>query len=153
MSKAAPNVPGTIRVHVPLKFTIRGGRKTIIGQAPTVAHATPRTRFDDSIVKAFERHPFHHLPVVDGSGKVVGIVSDRDLTRCVTGGRWDGNKLASGIMTQMIASVAPDVPVKQAAQRLVKLGVNSLLILDDAGKLKGILTTRDLVKALANQPE
>jgi hypothetical protein len=67
MSKAAPNVPGTIRVHVPLKFTIRGGRKTIIGQAPTVAHATPRTRFDDSIVKALARAYRWRSQIEDGT--------------------------------------------------------------------------------------
>ena len=43
--------PSTIVVHVPMKFTIRGGRKTIIGaiQLPT------RTRFDDSLGKAVTR--------------------------------------------------------------------------------------------------
>jgi hypothetical protein len=44
--------PSTITVHVPLKFTVRGGRKTIIGE---IAHLPPRTRFDDSIAKAFAR--------------------------------------------------------------------------------------------------
>jgi hypothetical protein len=42
----------TVTVHVPLKFTVRGGRKTIIGQTP---HQAPKTRFDDSIAKALAR--------------------------------------------------------------------------------------------------
>jgi hypothetical protein len=44
-----------LTVHVPLTFTIRGGRKTIVGQVPKLTHASPRTRFDDSVAKAFAR--------------------------------------------------------------------------------------------------
>jgi hypothetical protein len=44
--------PSTVTVHVPLKFAVRGGRKTIIGET---AHQTPKTRFDDSIGKALAR--------------------------------------------------------------------------------------------------
>jgi hypothetical protein len=45
-------MPSTVTVHVPLTFTVRGGRKTIIGEVPYTA---TRTRFDDSIVKALAR--------------------------------------------------------------------------------------------------
>jgi hypothetical protein len=44
--------PSTITVHVPLKFAVRGGRKTIIGE---MAHDAPKTRFDNSIAKALAR--------------------------------------------------------------------------------------------------
>ena len=101
-----------------------------------------------SIAKAFEKHPFHHLPVVGSDGRVAGIISDRDLMRACVNGRFDDSKPCSSIMTKMIASVPADATIREAAQRLVKLGVNSLLILDD-GKLKGIVTSRDVVKAVA----
>ena len=45
----------TIPVHVPLTFTVRGGRKTIIGAMPQSAHMPPRTRFDDALIKALAR--------------------------------------------------------------------------------------------------
>jgi hypothetical protein len=38
-----------------MTFTVRGGRKTIIGPIPEQAHTPPRTRFDDSITKAIAR--------------------------------------------------------------------------------------------------
>ena len=44
--------PSTIVVHIPLTFTVRGGRKTIIG---TVTRLPTRTRFDDSLAKALAR--------------------------------------------------------------------------------------------------
>ncbi len=52
MSKDRHGLPSTVTVHVPLKFTVRGGRKTIIGE---MAHHVPKTRFDDSIAKALAR--------------------------------------------------------------------------------------------------
>jgi acetoin utilization protein AcuB len=113
-----------------------------------VATVGPDTRLD-SIVRAFSRHPFHHLPVVDGAGAVVGIVSDRDLMRACTGGKFDEDKPASSIMTTLLACIEPDATVQDAAKRLMKLGVNSLLILESGKKLRGIITSRDLVKALA----
>ncbi len=112
-----------------------------------VASVKPDTSLD-AIARAFSKHPFHHLPVVDEDGAVVGIVSDRDLMRACTGGKFQEDKPASSIMTTLLASIDPDATVKDAAKRLMKLGVNSLLILDGK-KLKGIITTRDLVKALA----
>ena len=45
-------LPSIVIIHVPLKFTVRGGRKTIIGELP---HIAPKTRFDDSIMKALAR--------------------------------------------------------------------------------------------------
>lgn len=44
--------PSTVTVHVPLTFSVRGGRKTIIGEVPYTA---PRTCFDDSTAKALAR--------------------------------------------------------------------------------------------------
>jgi hypothetical protein len=52
MSIRRQQSPSTITVHVPLRFTVRGGRKTIIGDIP---HSAPKTRFDDSITKALAR--------------------------------------------------------------------------------------------------
>jgi hypothetical protein len=53
MSPKPQSLPATITVHVPLRFTVRGGRKTIvIGQT---SHQAPKTRFDNSIAKALAR--------------------------------------------------------------------------------------------------
>jgi CBS domain-containing protein len=104
-----------------------------------------------TIAEAFEAHPFHHLPVVAQDGKLVGIVSDRDLIRACTRGRFDAEAPASSIMTQVIASISPEATLTEAAERLLKLGVNSLVVLDDNKRLRAILTARDLVKAIAAQ--
>ena len=42
----------TITVHVPMTFTVRGGRKTVISQFTT---APPQPRIDDALLKALAR--------------------------------------------------------------------------------------------------
>jgi hypothetical protein len=69
MTGRQPPVPSTITVHVPLKFVVRGGRKTIIGLAP---HDTPRTRFDDSITKALARAYRWKQQLEDGTYATMG---------------------------------------------------------------------------------
>jgi hypothetical protein len=59
----------TITVRVPLTFTVRGGRKTIIGE---VKHQLPKTRFDDSIAKALARAHRWKQRLEDGTYATVG---------------------------------------------------------------------------------
>jgi acetoin utilization protein AcuB len=124
---------------------------TLVKDVMTARVATVRPDHPlQSVVDAFERHPFHHLPVVGESGKVVGIVSDRDVLREALSGKWKPERPVSAVMTAMVANIPPDATLAEACARLQKLGVNSLLVTED-GKLRGILTTRDLLKAFAPQ--
>jgi len=52
MKAISSNSPATITVHVPMKYTLRGGRKTVL--APTLSIA-PRRNFDNALVKALAR--------------------------------------------------------------------------------------------------
>jgi hypothetical protein len=61
-----------ITVRVPLRFTVRGGRKTIIGETSLPAHAIPRTRFDDSVIKALARAYRWKKKLEDGTYATVG---------------------------------------------------------------------------------
>jgi len=69
MNTKRHQLPSTITVHVPLKFTVRGGRKTIIGEVP---HQAPKTRFDDSIAKALARAHRWKQKLEDGTYATVG---------------------------------------------------------------------------------
>jgi hypothetical protein len=66
MTASGKGLSSTITVHVPLKFTVRGGRKTIIGQWPKPEQAT-QTRFDDSIIKALARAHRWRSRIEDGT--------------------------------------------------------------------------------------
>ncbi len=72
MTGKPSSLPSTITVQVPLTFTVRGGRKTIIGTLSRLAHTPPRTRFDDSISKALARAYRWKKKLDDGTYDTIG---------------------------------------------------------------------------------
>lgn len=95
------------------------------------------------------------LPVVDHRGRLVGIVSDRDLLHASPSDAtslsvWELNYLLSKItveqiMTKKVLSVTPNTPVEDAARIMADNKVGGLPVLDDA-ELVGIITETDLFK-------
>jgi acetoin utilization protein AcuB len=109
-----------------------------------------------------------HLPVVDARGTVVGIVTDRDLRSAALAPALEeylseaARRRLRGIgatleslqvkyaMTCDPVTTRPDVSVGQAAAIMLERHIGSLPVVDD-GKLVGIVTDRDAVKALTTE--
>ena len=99
-----------------------------------------------------------HLPVVDKQGKLLGIVSDRDMRDAmpstllkkpdyeVTLGKIGGYPV-SDIMTAKPLSIYPYYTLQDTLLVMQKKKVGALPVVDEEGYLKGILSTRDLLKA------
>ncbi len=102
-----------------------------------------------------------HLPVVDGDGKLLGIVSDRDLRDAMpstllkkadyeqTLARISGHPI-SEIMTGNPQTIYPYYTIQDCLLIIQKKKVGALPVVDDNGRLQGILSTRDLLKAFVN---
>ena len=112
------------------------------------------------------------LPVIDAQHNVVGVVSEADLIRSddVTEKRadwWlhvlaDGYQLApeflmainesdrpvSAVMHSEVISVAPQTSLHEVSQFMTKHNIKRVLVLDE-GKLVGIVSRTDLVRAMA----
>jgi acetoin utilization protein AcuB len=88
-------------------------------------------------------HTIRHLPVVD-DGKVVGILSDRDLRKAMTG-RPD-ETIVGDVLTADPVTVAPHEPVDTAAQLLVEHDVGCVPVVEN-GNLVGIVTASDLLRS------
>lgn len=114
---------------------------------------------DDSLstVKAvLDRHGCHHVVVLD-RGRVFGIISDRDVLRAVS--PFVGNEIMerrqdSGtvvrrvhqIMSREPVTIDPNMPVALAAHLMLDSRVSSLPVVNQDGRLVGILTSRDILK-------
>lgn len=83
-----------------------------------------------------------HLPVVDARGRVVGVLSDRDVMRALAG-KHHGK--VSDIMTREVVTVQPDSQAHEAAVLMLDLKISSLPVVDDSGALVGMLTQTDFL--------
>ena len=85
---------------------------------------------------------FRRLPVVSG-GKLVGIVTDRDLREHE--GHLEQTKI-NGVMTEKPVTVTPAMTLEEAAQILLERKIGGLPVVAD-GRLVGIITTSDILNA------
>jgi IMP dehydrogenase len=86
------------------------------------------------------------IPVVDENRKLVGIVTNRDL-RFVS----DKKKLISEVMTSdNLVTIKQGDDVSKAAEILQENKIEKLPVVDDKGLLVGLLTYKDIFKAINN---
>lgn len=90
-----------------------------------------------------EEGDFRSLPVVE-SGKLLGIVTDRDLKLWV--GRLAEAEVRNA-MTESPVTVTPDTTLQEAARLIEERKIGGLPVIDD-GRLVGIITTSDILEAL-----
>lgn len=84
------------------------------------------------------------LPVVDG-GKLLGIVTDRDLRqRCIAAGIDAGEKVST-IMSGDLLTISGDTPAFEALLTMTRHHIHHLPLLDADGSLSGIITASDIL--------
>lgn len=101
------------------------------------------------------RFPFHHVPVLQ-EGRLVGIISDRDLLRNLSpytdsqaASEQDQALLrqpASQIMSTRLITAQPDTLVDTAAILLLENNISCLPVINPAEDLVGIVTWKDMLK-------
>ncbi len=97
-----------------------------------------------------------HLPVIDETGNLVGLVSHRDILRAQISsltGLTDGQRRArqdhvkvSQIMTREVWTAGPDAFASNAGRLLLDHRFGCLPVVDGAGRLVGIVTERDFLR-------
>ena len=93
------------------------------------------------------------LPVCTADGRLRGMLTDRDIVlRSVASNEDAGQQTVREIMSRHLVTAAPEDPVGLAAQRMAREQVRRLPVTKN-GKLVGMLTLRDLVRAPGLQME
>lgn len=86
--------------------------------------------------------------VRDGGGDVLGIVSERDIVRCIAvHGDAAVGMAASSLMTRALHTVTPRTKVTEALALMTDRRVRHLPVIADDGSLAGMVSIGDLVKA------
>ena len=121
---------------------------------------TVSTTFKD-LVQLLDQAQISGVPVVDERNRVIGVVSEADLLRkheCtdldLVGLRRspDVKRRAAGrtageLMTAPAMTVGPDAYLPSAARLLTEAGVRRLFVVDQAGRLIGVASRRDLLSS------
>ena len=96
------------------------------------------------------------LPVVDKGGRILGVVSASDVltAEAETESQTMGRDLMEGtsvrdIMTPRPYTVAPEEDVREAARQMLYADVHRLFVAD-GDRLVGVLSTSDIVRAVAS---
>jgi acetoin utilization protein AcuB len=107
-------------------------------------------------IDSMKSRRIRHLPVVDG-GRLVGIVTDRDLRQVVFDpaiqGRLDQDvdvldMAVRDVMTWAVITVGPASDLRQAARLMHEQKIGALPVVE-AGRVVGVLTERDVLRAFA----
>lgn len=116
----------------------------------------------EDVKKLFDTHSFHHIPVVDKDGKLLGIVSKQDFLYFLHGfsdksGDETGHALLNKtkvekIMTTGLAKLEPTMHINVALEVFKENLFHALPVVDDDGKLVGIITTYDIIRAISEDP-
>ena len=91
--------------------------------------------------------PFRHVPVINVDGRLAGVISDRDLLRVMGGTNNWKTKTVEQIMTRDVLTVTPGTLLSIAVKELVARRINCLPVVDESGKVCGIVTSTDLLSA------
>jgi len=100
-----------------------------------------------------------HLPVVNESHEMIGLISDRDLRLSMQemeqgpGGAPKGYYLPAltkirSVMVTNVMTATPDMPLANAATIMSERKIGALPVLDSSKKIVGIITESDLLRLL-----
>lgn len=123
--------------------------------APIIS-TTPDTQIMEAM-GIMKQNNIRRMPVLDKGGKLIGIVSDKDLLNAAPSDAtslsvWEVNYLVARIkvkdvMTKEVMTVSGDTPVEEAARMMSDSKIGGLPVMLD-GEVVGLITETDLFKLL-----
>jgi CBS domain-containing protein len=148
------DILGAVSTADVIRHVTPDGTVGSIMKMPTIAPPDARVSF---IRKIMMEKGISRMPIMDGA-TLVGIVSESDVATALRGvkrrssqGHQDNNverMLALDIMQANVVTAKPDLPLKEAARLMIERGIGALPVVNDERHLVGIVTRRDIVRAI-----
>lgn len=113
------------------------GRLLTVEPSTSLAEVARRMRIDDA----------DSVAVMSG-GRLVGIITERDLVRAIADGVDPRQAGADLVMTADPSTVDADEDVSVVAMKMMRLGVRHLPVVNAEGKPVGLVSARNLIAML-----
>lgn len=105
----------------------------------------PKKETVEQVAKIMSRNNFGSIVVTDTKGKLLGIVTERDIVnRVVAMNQLPSEVKAEKVMSHPVLTIAPDEDIKEAAKSMNEHRIRRLIVVDK-GKIIGIVTSRDIL--------
>jgi CBS domain-containing protein len=107
-------------------------------------------------VRLLDEHRISGLPVVDGTGRLVGVISQTDVARARSTeylwSNWPGLAVRH-LMSSPVVTVHRSTPLEQAARRMERHRIHRVVVVADDDELRpvGILSMTDLVHGIVEE--
>ena len=118
----------------------------LVGDVPHLCG--PETTLREAAI-AMEKSDLGSLAVVDGRD-LVGLVTERDMRRALADRQDPEDVIVSEVMGKDPDTFDPDLDVWDAAAWISESGYRHLPVVDDDGGLLGVVSIRELLKALVD---
>jgi H+/Cl- antiporter ClcA/CBS domain-containing protein len=137
-------------LRVQTEYEVDVLRTTSVGEVMTAAVATlPAAATVGDARRRLAAGPHSAYPIVDAEGRCAGIVARGDLLQRPA----DDTASIAAVASRDVVTVRPDDPVLAALRRMLEEGVEHVPVTQPDGKLLGICTRTDVLRARRRQLE
>jgi CBS domain-containing protein len=104
----------------------------------------------DAALRSMIEAGVRHLPIIDRGGKLIGVVSQQDLSRAI-----DVMRTAEGVrqplklrdvMRTQVLRATPELPAHQAAAMMIEHKIGMLPVVDESEHVIGVVTDTDFLE-------
>jgi CBS domain-containing protein len=102
-------------------------------------------------IRRLDGYEVTSLPVVDGAGRLVGVIGEADVVRRLARTSRHGHETGDRVhevMTPAVWSVSPDDPLLDVAELFCRISLKSLPVVHH-DRVVGVVSRRDLLRATA----
>jgi CBS domain-containing protein len=142
-------------ISVTTKMDLSDPVSTVMSRSVVVANQFHNF---SEVLELFSKHGMHHLPIMDGSNHLIGIVSSNDLMKIFSDPKYKNLSLNTDeadkiinikdIMTTGVHTLTSKDTIKHAAKLFEEKKILALPVVDN-GQIVGILSVKDIVYGLA----
>ena len=108
----------------------------------------PSTATLADAVREMKRKNAEELIVIDENGNGIGFLDSRDIVRLIASGQAKADEKVVNLMSTPLITVKVRDPIERACKVMCEKGIHHLVVIDETGRIRGVLNDLDVMKVL-----